>query len=66
MNRNDLPLFLRVKDVATLMGIGKNQAYDLTHLSDFPTVKLGKRIVVPRDKLFAWVERQVNTTSGQA
>lgn len=59
MKREDLPLFLCVKDVAQVMGIGKNQAYELTHKPGFPVVRLGHRIVIPRDQLFAWIDSQV-------
>jgi hypothetical protein len=28
------------------------------HAQDFPTIKIGKRMVVPKDKLIAWMEEQ--------
>lgn len=60
MNREDLPLFLRVSEMARVMQIGKNQAYDLAHRPDFPAVRVGHRIVVQRDQLFAWFDRHAN------
>jgi len=66
MNRSDLPLFLSVTDVAKVIGVGKNRAYDLIHMPDFPTIRLGHRIVIPRDQLFLWIDHQVANKLGHS
>jgi predicted DNA-binding transcriptional regulator AlpA len=38
----------RLIEVAALFGISRNQAYECAKRGDFPTIKLGKRLVVPR------------------
>ena len=53
---NELPLMLTVQDVADVLGIGL--AYEVAHRKDFPTITLGSRIIVPRDKFMAWIEEQ--------
>lgn len=50
---------LNVKEVATCLGIGLNSAYQLVHSKGFPALKIGKRIVVPIEKLEQWIS--VNT-----
>ena len=55
---NELPLMLTVQDVADVLGIGLAHAYEVAHRKDFPTITLGSRIIVPRDKLMAWIEDQ--------
>lgn len=43
-----------LEEVAKLLGIGRNQAYEGARRGDFPTIRIGKRIVAPRaaiDKL---------------
>ena len=55
---NELPLMLTVQDVADVLGIGLAHAYEVAHRKDFPTITLGSRIIVPRDKLMAWIEEQ--------
>jgi len=35
-------------EVAQLFGIGRNQAYESARRGDFPTIRLGKRIVAPK------------------
>ena len=38
----------------------KANAYVLMHSTDFPTLRIGKRMVVPKDKLIEWIETQIN------
>ena len=33
-------------------------AYTLMHSKGFPTIKIGKRMVVPKNKLIEWMEAQ--------
>lgn len=58
-NYSDLPLTLSVPEVAAVLGISRAGAYELVHSATFPKVKIGKRIVVPKDKLLAWIDAQV-------
>ncbi len=37
-----------LEEVAKLFGVGRNQAYEGARRGDFPTIKIGKRIVAPR------------------
>ena len=54
-----LPLSLNAEDVARVLGISRANAYTLMHSKDFPTLTIGKRMVVPRDKLLAWMDDQM-------
>lgn len=56
---DDLPLFLSAKQVAQTLGISISSAYELMAEKDFPALHIGSRIVVPKDKLRVWVERQI-------
>ena len=47
---DDLPLILSVPDVAKVLGISRGGAYELAHSREFPAMKLGSRIIIPRDK----------------
>lgn len=53
---DELPLFLNADLVAQVLGISISSAYELMHEKDFPVIKIGSRLVVPRDKFIAWVE----------
>lgn len=54
-----LPLALSAEDVAQVLGISRANAYALMHSKGFPTLKIGKRLTVPKDKLIAWIEKQL-------
>ena len=59
---DQLPLMLNAEDVQAVMNISRAGAYQLMHRADFPTILIGKRMVVPRDKFLEWVEK--NTRCG--
>lgn len=55
---DELPLFLNAKMVADVLGVSPSSGYELMREKDFPALKVGSRIVVPREKFVAWVERK--------
>ena len=57
-NYDELPLFLNAEMVAKVLGISISSAYELTHEASFPTLRVGSRIVVPKEKFRQWVEAQ--------
>lgn len=57
---DELPIFLNAKAVANLLGISAASCYELMHEKGFPTLRIGSRIVVPRDKLIVWIEKNTN------
>ena len=61
-NYDDLPLFLNATMVAQVLGISAASSYELMHEKDFPVLKIGNRMVVPKEKFVTWVER--NTSGG--
>ena len=54
---DELPLFLNAETVAKVLGIAPSSAYELMHEADFPVLKVGNRMVVPKEKFVEWVER---------
>ena len=54
---DELPLFLNAKTVAKVLGVSLSSGYELMHQQDFPTLKIGNRIVVPKERFVQWVER---------
>lgn len=63
-NYDDLPLFLNAAMVAQVLGISAASSYELMHEKDFPVLKIGGRMIVPKEKFIAWVDQ--NTTGGSA
>lgn len=52
----ELPLFLNAEVVAKVLGIAPSSSYELMHESDFPVLKVGSRMVIPKEKFIQWVE----------
>lgn len=55
-NYDELPLFLNTETVAKVLGVSPSSGYELMHEKGFPALRIGSRIVVPKEKFIAWVE----------
>lgn len=55
---DELPLMLSVPDVAKVLGISRAGAYELAHSREFPSMKIGSRIIIPKKKFLLWIEKQ--------
>ncbi|MEE1282144.1 MAG: helix-turn-helix domain-containing protein [Acutalibacteraceae bacterium] len=54
---DELPLMLSVKDLATVLGVSRTSAYELTKTKGFPSIKIGSRVVIPKEKLIEWIDK---------
>ena len=54
----DLPLFLNADQLAAVLGVSISSAYELMGSKNFPSLRIGKRLLVPREKLILWVNEQ--------
>ena len=57
---DELPLMLSVPEIASVFGIPQAGAYELAHTDGFPALKIGSRIVVPKEKFLAWIEENTS------
>ena len=56
---DQLPIALTAEDVAQVLGVSRSNAYTLMRSRGFPTLRVGKRMIVPKDKLLEWMEKQI-------
>ena len=54
---DELPLFLNAAMVAKVLGVSPSSGYELMHEPGFPVLKVGSRMVVPKEKFMEWVEQ---------
>ncbi len=54
----ELPLFLNADLVAKVLGVSPSSGYELMHEPGFPVLKVGSRMVVPKEKFVQWVEER--------
>lgn len=59
---DDLPLFLNSELVAKVLGVSPSSGYELMHETGFPTLRIGSRMVVPKEKFIQWVEAHTGGT----
>lgn len=57
-NYDELPLFLNAQLVSRVLGIALSSAYELLHEDGFPSLRIGNRLVVPKEQFRLWVARQ--------
>lgn len=51
-------LTITVPEMAEQLGISHPKAYELARSSGFPSIFIGRRIVIPKDKFREWVNEQ--------
>ena len=61
-NIEDLPLTLTAREAAEVLRISKSKVYELARTESFPAVRIGKRVVIPRDKLIEWMNSQAEVS----
>lgn len=55
---DELPLFLNANLVSRVLGVSVSTAYELMHEPGFPVLRVGSRMVVPKEKFVEWVDAQ--------
>ena len=53
---DQLPLTLNAPQAADVLGISVAKMYELMHSSEFPTLFLGKRMLVKKDALLRYLD----------
>jgi len=46
---------MKVKEMAKELGIGLITAYELTKRKDFPSIRIGNRIIIPKEAFYKWL-----------
>ncbi len=54
----DLPLFLNAETVARVLGVSISSSYELMHEAGFPAMRIGNRLMVPKEKFIKWVDER--------
>ena len=52
---DELPLFLNSELVAKVLGVSPSSGYELMHQPDFPVLRVGNRMLVPKEQFIQWV-----------
>ena len=57
---DDLPLMLNAEVVKDMLGISISSAYELMCRKNFPSVRIGNRLIVPKNKFRNWIEKETD------
>ena len=53
-----LPVVLDADCMALVLGISRAKAYQLMHTDAFPTLHIGRRMVVRKEHFIAWMDKE--------
>ena len=57
-NFPNIPNCLTADDIQAILKISRAGVYTLMHRVAFPTIRIGKRMLVPEDKFVQWLDEQ--------
>ena len=55
---DELPLLLNAELIGKVLGVSSTTAYELMHNEDFPSLRVGSRLIVPKEKFMEWANKQ--------
>ena len=55
-NPESLSMVLTPLDIAAVLGISRNTAYELVHSKDFPAFRVGKQYRISKTRFLAWLD----------
>ena len=56
---DDLPLALRVEDLMPILDIGRNTAYELVRSGQIRSIRVGRKIRVPKDAVADFLSKDI-------
>ena len=66
MQRSDEVETYTIEQVAKILGIGRNQAYEAARRGDFPTMRFGSRWVIPKARFDSFLRGEFPSGSAKA
>ena len=63
---NNGALLLSVTEAAALLGISRNLCYEQINTGQIPHVRIGRRVLVSRVALEAWIARESGAETAEA
>ena len=60
---DELPIFVNAEIVASVLGVSPSSGYELMHEQGFPALRIGSRIVIPKEAFIRWVEEHTGGTA---
>ena len=58
VSSDPMPIVMTVAQVAAALGVSRPTAYNLVNRKDFPSFRIGKKILIAKKKLMEWIDNQ--------
>lgn len=55
---DEIPVVLSAKDLSKVLCVSEPHAYRMMHSDDFPTIMIGKRLMVMKNSLIEWLSHK--------
>ena len=55
-----------IEEAATILGVGRNKAYEAARSGEIPTIRIGKRLLVPQVALNRLLAAEAQTVGANA
>lgn len=55
---DEIPVTFGPAELASILGISRNKAYELTNRPGFPKYRLGKKIIISKKHFIEWMDEQ--------
>lgn len=53
---------ITIKEFANEYNLGLNKAYEIAHSEGFPTIKIGRKILIVRNKVEEWINNNIGNS----
>lgn len=62
-NIDELPITFGPVELATILGISRNKAYELANRTDFPKFRVGRKIIISKKHFVEWMDTHFSDTN---
>jgi excisionase family DNA binding protein len=59
------PVTYSVEEVAAMLGIARGKAYEHVHNGDIPSIRMGRRLLIPRVRFHTWLDGHTQPPSAE-
>ena len=61
---NELPDFCSLEELSKVLQISRSTAYRMAAQGSIPSLRVGRRVIVPKEHLVRWIDSSVSCEKG--
>ena len=63
-NIDEIPVAFGPHELAKILGISKNKAYEIANRYEFPKIRIGRRIIISKKHFLEWMDTNFSNEYG--